>query len=81
MKMRHQLIEERYNEVFVTNTDQSIKEAKQELLEMIVDHLPKRFPDKFESRDGGIYNKIGNIFVHIIIPTRQQRYQVLTFQY
>ena len=59
MKLRHKLIKENYKQVFVTNEDESIKAAKQELLEMIVDHLPKQFPDKFESKEGGIYNKIG----------------------
>ena len=59
MKLRHKLIKENYKEVFVTNEDDNIKVAKQELLEMIVDHLPKQFPDKFESREGGVYNKIG----------------------
>lgn len=59
MKLRRKLIQENYKEVFVTNDDDSIKDAKQELLEMIIDHLPKRFPDKFESKDKGIYNKIG----------------------
>ena len=59
MKLRHKLIKENYKEVFVTNEDDNIKDAKQELLEMIVDHLPKQFPDKFESREGGVYNKIG----------------------
>ena len=61
MKLRHKLLKENYNQVFVTNEDDSIKAAKQELLEMIVDHLPKHFPDKFESKEGGIYNKMGNI--------------------
>ena len=59
MKLRHKLIKENYKEVFVTNEDDNIRAAKQELLEMIVDHLPKQFPDKFESREGGVYNKIG----------------------
>ena len=59
MKLRRKLIRENYKEVFVTNDDDSIKDAKQELLEMIIDHLPKQFPDKFESKDGGVYNKIG----------------------
>ena len=61
MKLRHKLIKENYKQVFVTNEHESIKAAKQELLEMIVDHLPKQFPDKFESKEGGIYNKIGNL--------------------
>ena len=61
MKLRHKLLKENYNQVFVTNEDDSIKAAKQELLEMVVDHLPKHFPDKFESKEGGIYNKMGNI--------------------
>ena len=38
---------------------------KQELLEMIVDYLPKQFPDKFESREGGVYNKIGNAYLKV----------------
>ena len=59
MKLRRKLIKENYKEVFVTNDDDSIKDAKQELLEMIINHLPKQFPDKFESTDGGVYNKIG----------------------
>ena len=41
MKLRHKLIKENYKQVFVTNEDDSIKAAKQELLEMIVNHLPR----------------------------------------
>jgi len=63
MKLRHKLIKENYKEVFVTNEDEGIKAAKQELLEMIIDYLPKQFSDKFESRDGGVYNKIVDEFV------------------
>ena len=58
MKLRKKLIEEKYSDIFVTNTDENIKASKQELLEMIVEYLPNRFPDKFELRDGGIYNKM-----------------------
>ena len=61
MKLQEELIKTNYNDVFVTNTDDSTKAAKQELLEMIIRHLPTRFPDKFEIRQGGIYNKIGQI--------------------
>eukprot|EP00794_Sanderia_malayensis_P005828 gene5828-6525_t len=44
--------------VFVTNADDSTALAKQELLEKVISYLPKRFPDKFEKTDQGIYNKI-----------------------
>ena len=58
MKLREELLESTKDTVFVTNHEESTKLAKQELLEKITDYLPSRFPDKFEKRDGGIYNKI-----------------------
>ena len=58
MKLKSKLFKENHREVFVTNEDENIKAAKQELLEMIVEHLPMHFPDKFESKEGGIHNKI-----------------------
>ena len=69
MKLKSKLFKENHREVFVTNEDVNIKAAKQELLEMIVEHLPKHFPDKFESKEGGIYNKISNwkSFLKILI--------------
>ena len=60
MKLKSKLFKENHREVFVTNEDVNIKAAKQELLDMIVEHLPKHFPDKFESKEGGIHNKISN---------------------
>lgn len=58
MKLREKLLTNTKDTVFVTNNDESTAKAKQELLEKIISHLPKRFPDKFEECDGGIYNKI-----------------------
>lgn len=51
------------DEVFVTNADESTKLAKRELLETLVKYLPERFPDKFEAREGGIYNKMLGEFI------------------
>jgi hypothetical protein len=42
----------------VTNKEPSTTLAKQELLELLIKYLPERFPDKFEAREGGIYNKM-----------------------
>ena len=67
MKLKRKLIEENYNEVFVSNSDQHTKEAKQELFEKLVDYLPKRFPDKYVAQDGGIYNKMGTLFTFLRI--------------
>ena len=63
MKLRRELLQSHYNEVFVTNDDQSTVLAKQELLEVLIDFLPKRFPDKFEARPGRIYNKVLKEFI------------------
>ena len=65
MKLREELLKSNFNDVLVTNRDDGINAAKLELLQMIVDHLPQRFPDKFEAQEGGIYNKIGWIFSNI----------------
>lgn len=42
----------------MTNYDASTVIAKQELLDLLIKYLPERFPDKFEAREGGIYNKM-----------------------
>ena len=42
---------------FVSNEDASTDFAKNEFFQLLIDHLPQRFPDKFERRDGGIYNQ------------------------
>jgi len=52
-----------HNLVFATNDDACTEAAKNELLSMLIDYLPKRFPDKFERREGGIYNKMLEEFV------------------
>lgn len=63
MKLRRKLLETHYEKVFCTNVDEGCKLAKQELFEMLVDHLPKRFPNYYEARKGGIYNKILKEFI------------------
>ena len=63
MKLRQELLETTKDTIFVTNQDESTAKAKQELLEKIIDYLPQHFPDKFEKRDGGIYNKVLDEFV------------------
>ena len=63
MKLRQQLLDSTRETVFVSNDDESVAEAKQELLEKIIEYLPTRFPDKFERRQGGIFNKILKEFV------------------
>ena len=42
----------------MSNPDASTTAAKRELFDMLCAHLPKRFPDLFESRDSAIYNKV-----------------------
>ena len=71
MKLKNKLIEEKYNDIFVTNDNENIKASKQELLEMLVDYLPKRFPDKFELQDGGIHNKMGKNAKFLTIQSRK----------
>ena len=63
MKLRESLLQSKWDEVFVTNHDESTRLAKQELLDKIIDYLPGRFPDKFEARENGIYNKMLDEFV------------------
>ena len=63
MKLRAELLATTKDTVFVSNTDKSTVLAKKELLEKIIDYLPVHFPDKFEKREGGIYNKILDEFV------------------
>ena len=65
MKLREELLATTRETVFVSNADKSTVTAKQELLEKIVDYLPVHFPDKFEKREAGIYNKILDEFVSI----------------
>ena len=71
MKLREEILKSKFDDVFVTNTDENIRLAKQELLEMIMEHLPNTFPDKFEAREGGIYNKmcksINHFGLHFIL--------------
>ena len=63
MKLRKELLKTHYDKVFCTNEDDGCKLAKQELLEMLIDYLPKRFPNYYEAREGGIYNKILREFI------------------
>lgn len=63
MVLREELLATTKDTVFVTNEEVSTIHAKQELLEKIIDFLPKNFPDKFEKRDGGIYNMVLDQFV------------------
>ena len=60
---KEKLLETSRDLVFVTNDDPSTVLAKQELLELLCDYLPKRFPDKFEARENGVYNKILDEFI------------------
>ncbi|XP_032219622.1 uncharacterized protein LOC5518954 isoform X1 [Nematostella vectensis] len=62
-KEKQRLLQLHRDKVFVTNHDDSTKLAKRELLEMLAEYLPKRFPDKFESRENGIYNKMLKEFI------------------
>ena len=43
---------------FVSNDAPSTTAAKQELLELLGQHLPRRFPNLFEERSGSICNKV-----------------------
>ena len=63
LRLRGKLLETRKDDIFVTNVDQSTCNAKYELLMKVIDHLCKHFPDKFEHRENGIYNKILEEFV------------------
>jgi hypothetical protein len=57
MAMRFKLIEEKLPEVFVSTELPSTKLAKEEVLELLIDYLPKRYPTFFQStKDGGIKN-------------------------
>ena len=58
MKLRRELLLSTKDTVFVSNTDDSTELAKWELFDLVVDYLPKRFPEKFELREGCIYNKV-----------------------
>ncbi|XP_028392227.1 uncharacterized protein LOC114516841 [Dendronephthya gigantea] len=60
---KQRLLQTKKDKVFVTNKDPSTISAKQELLELLCDYLPKRFPDKFEAREQGVYNKMLDEFV------------------
>lgn len=62
-KEKERLLETLRDKVFVTNEDDSTVLAKRELLETLVKYLPERFPDKFEAREGGVYNKMLGEFV------------------
>lgn len=60
---KERLLETKKDAVFVSNTDESTVLSKQEFLELLCEYLPKRFPDKFESRENGVYNKMLQEFV------------------
>ncbi|XP_031574808.1 uncharacterized protein LOC116308503 [Actinia tenebrosa] len=60
---KERLLETLRDNVFVTNNDESTKLAKSELLQMLCKYLPERFPDKFEAREGGVYNKMLQEFI------------------
>ena len=63
MSLRRELLETSRDTVFVSNDDRAVTEAKQELLEKIIEFLPRRFPDKFERREGGVFNKVLQEFI------------------
>jgi len=44
--------------VFVSNEDETTIQAKAELLQCIIEYLPKRFPDKFIKTQKGVFNKM-----------------------
>ncbi|CAB3983780.1 DUF3445 domain-containing [Paramuricea clavata] len=60
---KERLLETKKDLVFVTNDDPSTVLAKHEFLELLCDYLPKRYPDKFEAREKGVYNKMLDEFV------------------
>jgi len=59
MALRKELWEKRKDKILETNTDESAEACKWEFFEMLVEHLPPRFPDMFDdSKEGFIYNKV-----------------------
>lgn len=58
MNLKKELWKQHKDNIFVSNPDQKTTECKWELYDMICDHLPKRFPNIFEKREGCIYNKV-----------------------
>ena len=63
MKLKAELQKTHRDEVFVSNYDDSAVACKWELFDLLAEHLPKRFPDIFELRQGCIYNKVLNLSV------------------
>lgn len=58
MKLRNELIKTEKEQVFVSNGNEETDECKWELFELLVEYLPKRFPDIFELQGNFIYNKV-----------------------
>lgn len=57
MALRKKLLKEKLDDVYVSLSRPSTDLAKQETLQLLIDFLPKRFPNLFQStRDGGIIN-------------------------
>lgn len=63
MRLRKKLIETKLDKVFVSNTDEEIRNSKWELFEMLVEYLPKRFPEIFVLHEKGIYNKFFDEYI------------------
>ena len=58
MALKKEYWEKYKDDIFVSNPDQKTSDCKWELFEMIVEHLPQRFPNIFEKREDCLYNKV-----------------------
>ena len=58
MKVKTGLLETHINHIFKSKADKTTTLAKWEFFELLVDYLPKRFPNIFEPQIGFIYNKL-----------------------
>ncbi|XP_057301858.1 uncharacterized protein LOC130636220 [Hydractinia symbiolongicarpus] len=58
MCLKQKVIKEHKEQVFVSNDDEHAQECKWELFELLVEYLPRRFPDIFELKEGCIFNKV-----------------------
>ena len=57
-QLKKTILENDRDKIFVSNSTSSTEECKWEFFQLLVDYLPKRFPDVFEERPGCIFNKV-----------------------
>jgi len=66
MELRQKLLATKRDKVYISSDNKKTTECEQELLEMLCDYLPNRFPDIFERRPGGIYNRVTDETIPIV---------------